>query len=54
LASPSILLLAKYAKACGQLKSYTLKNSYKSTKHNKIAKASMKSFDGLEKNTLTS
>ncbi len=45
LASPSILLLAKYAKACGQLKSYTLKNSSKSTKstkHNKIAKASMK------------
>ncbi len=57
LVSPSILLLAKYAKACGQLKSYTLKNSYKSsksTKHNKIAKASMKSFNGLEKNTLTS
>jgi hypothetical protein len=31
LASPSILLLAKHAKTCGQLK-YTLKSSYKSTK----------------------
>ncbi len=32
LASPSILLLAKHVKTCGQLKSYTLKSSYKSTK----------------------
>ncbi len=32
LASPSILMLAKHAKICGQLKSYTFKNSYKSTK----------------------